>query len=241
MLRVAMVEPEYQINLGYAARALKNFGLRRIYLINPKCDYRGRQAIKYAKHARDILEHAVVCDSIGQAARGTLLLGTTALWRKSEAGMHNVYTLRYAKRLLRRARGRDITLLIGRDGTGLTRDELAGCDATLFIPASEDYPTLNITHALAIMLYELLQAVQSKQRSELEGLHAGVPEMAVVKRLFDAFVGERRDIRDKRSVSNAFYHIMKRSAPTKQELRTLAVAFSRRAAATVRTKERRRA
>ncbi|MCL4411382.1 RNA methyltransferase [Candidatus Marsarchaeota archaeon] len=233
-----MVEPEYQINLGYAARVLKNFGLKRIYLINPKCDYKGRQALKYAKHASDILEHAVVCSSIGQASKGSLLVGTTALWRKTEAGMHNVYTLEGARRLMRRSR--DVTLLIGRDGTGLTREELAGCDATVFIPASDDYPTLNITHALAIMLYGLLYAEHSKAHSEIGNLYAGPRDIAVVKKLFDSFIAGKGYIRDKRSVSNAFYHMIRRSAPTKQELRTLAAAFSLRAAAASKTGKRKK-
>ncbi len=226
-LKVIFIEPMYQVNLGYAARVLKNFGVARMYLVRPKCNHTGKQAVKYSKHARDLLEKAKVCASISQATGPAFRVGTTAIWHKAERGMFNVYTPRTLKRVLRKVHGRDIALLIGRDGTGLTKDELAACDATVFIPAAKGYPTLNITHALAILLYELADAVEAERT--IADLYATPKEAQVVKKLFESLVRSRHDIRDKRAVSDAFAHLLDRASPTKQELRTLSVAFSKRA------------
>ncbi len=224
----------YQVNLGYAARTMKNFGMSRMYLVRPRCNHMGKQAIKYSKHARDLLEGAKVCDSIARAAPGAFTIGTTAVWHKTERGMFNVYTPAAMRRMLKNVRGRDVALLIGRDNTGLTKEELAACDATVFIPASKAYPTLNITHALAILLYELLGAERAKDYG-MERLYASGAELSVVDRLFESTVMSRADIRDKRAVADAFAHLLARASPTKQELRTLAVAFSKRALGGART------
>ena len=227
-LRVVFVEPMYQVNIGYAARVLKNFGIGRMYVVRPRCSITGKQAVKYSKHARELLEGAKVCDSIAQAAGSAFRVGTTAIWHKTEHGMYNVYTPAALKRVLRNVHGRDIALIIGRDNTGLTKDELAECDATVFIPAAKAYPTLNITHALAVLLYELTAAANEAEYG-LKGLYATQKETAVVKRLFESMVLSRPDIRDRKAVSGSFFHILDRASPTKQEIRTLAVAFSKRA------------
>ena len=58
MLHVIFLEPETSGNVGAIARAMKNFGLRNLVVINPQCDIRDDDARKRAKHARSILNNA---------------------------------------------------------------------------------------------------------------------------------------------------------------------------------------
>ena len=223
-LRVALVEPKYQLNLGYVARVMKNFGVRDLYIVNPRCDIKGRRAAQYAKHGRDVLDGAVVVNSLDKAVSG-MALGTTGVWRKSDAAFHKVIPLD----ALRSAglRNRTVTLVIGRDDSGLNRNEIAACDAVLFIAADERYPVLNISHALAVMLYELTMAPKYNFSKYL----AGNDRISALKRLFAKRIENDGYVRDKRAVAAAFGKVLSRSAPTIEEVNALMAAFSARATA----------
>ena len=100
-LEVAIMEPLYQINLGYIARAMKNFGLGRLYLIRPRCNHRGKQATQYSKHAHEVLENAVVCKDMSGFG-DALVIGTTGIWRKGGSSLRNVYSVKEAAGFVRR-------------------------------------------------------------------------------------------------------------------------------------------
>lgn len=156
-IRVVLVEPEHGINVGYVARAMKNFGLKELYLVKPKANL--KEALIFSAHGKDVLEKAKIVDSIQEAMEGAeMSVATTA---KPARSTRNV--LRFAidpKRFamkLRSINGK-VALIFGRESRGLSNDELNLCDAILSIPASESYPTLNVSHAAAIIFYELNQS-----------------------------------------------------------------------------------
>ncbi len=223
-IRVVLVEPKYQINLGYMARVLKNFGLDKVYLINPRCDYRGKTAIKYSKHARDMLENAVVCKSIGEATRGTIRIGTTAIWHKSHRSFLNVYSAEKVASLY--SKGQKVSILIGRDDTGLTKDEISGCAANVFIRANRNYPVLNISHALAIILYEFTKRDMEREHVHISRFYATDDEKGRAFELFRRLIRDRDDIKRKDAVLMAFTHMVERSAPTRKEINAIAIALS---------------
>lgn len=150
---VILVEPENEENLGAIARVMKNFGCSELILINPKCDPRSGRAMMLASNAKDLLKKAKVKDK-KILKRYNCLIGTTALLGKPTNVRRSPIT---PDTLGKTLDGKDqkTALLIGRESSGLTNEELAGCDILVTIPSSDGYPTLNISHALAIMLYEL--------------------------------------------------------------------------------------
>ncbi len=91
-LEVAVMEPKYQQNLGYIARVCKNFGIRDLVLINPRCNHTGREAVKYSKHAVDLLRGAKIIKGI-KRLDSDFLIGTTGIWHKSNASYYNIYSL----------------------------------------------------------------------------------------------------------------------------------------------------
>ncbi len=227
MIDVVLMEPKYQVNLGYIARVMKNFGLEKLYLINPRCNYKGKEAIKYSKHARALLEHAKICKSMAEATKGAFVLGTTGLWSKTDRSFHNAYTLQNAGRILKNASiNKRVVLLIGRDDTGLSKDELRACDATIFIGANRDYPVLNISHALAIMLYELTRSQYGKEYGFMDSLYADAKHQKMALTLFGKMIKSNKSIRDKESVAMAFKHVLSRSMPTKKEINAIAIALA---------------
>lgn len=160
-LKVVLVEPKYDGNIGSIARAMKNFHFKDLVLVSPcSIDDFGRAM---ASHAKDILEKAQKVRTLEEALNNTdLVVGTTGK-RMGNEQRHLRLHLRVPclspKELAEKLDGKEgtIALLLGREDCGLTDEELAICDMVVSIPTSVDYPIMNISHAAAVLLYELSQ------------------------------------------------------------------------------------
>lgn len=178
-VRVVLVEPEHEGNIGSIARLMKNFGFTDLWIVNPKTQI-GRQARAYASHAEDILERSKIVTTIKKASKGCAeVVGTTAISSSRPSNVLRV-TLspeEYAAKI--RSKGERICLLFGRESTGLSNEELDQCNALITIPTIEGYRTLNVASACAIILYELhkhifdhektIQPMDSQTRRRLVG------------------------------------------------------------------------
>jgi tRNA/rRNA methyltransferase len=160
-LKVILVEPLYDGNVGSVARAMKNFGYHDLVLVNP-CkieDY----GLAMASHARDVLQMSRSFGSLQQALQGCdLVVGTTGK-RLDEAQHHLRLHLRVPcltpEELAKKLYGKDgtVALLLGREDCGLNSQELALCDILVSIPTKSEYPVMNLSHSAAILFYELSQ------------------------------------------------------------------------------------
>ena len=169
-LSVALVEPQYPVNVGHVARLVKNFGVRRLYLINPKVDM--SVASIYASHASDTLESARVASFGRLRAENQLLVATTAVKAtRSSNVLRRIVKPERIGSVVRTAK--TSALVFGRDSTGLTNKEIAMCDVTTVLDTGTDNRTMNIGHAVAILLYLAsrgegsARAVQSLRAREL--------------------------------------------------------------------------
>jgi tRNA/rRNA methyltransferase len=154
MIYVVFVEPESEGNIGFLARTMKNFGLSKLVLINP-CNIE-HVAFYHAMHARDIVKHREIYDSLQRFIKDKLIdfaVGTTGM----AGGSYNVPRIAVTPENLAQSMNvkGNIALIFGREGDGLTNQELGLCDVVVTIPTHESYPILNVSHAAAIILYEL--------------------------------------------------------------------------------------
>lgn len=167
-IRVVLVEPLYQGNVGSVARAMKNFGYSDLALVNP-CKLEG-EARAMSSHARDVLENARITTTIEEAVKGAdLVIGTTGILslKHGEHVRMPVYTPSQVKEKLNGYSG-TVAILFGREDCGFRNDELKSFDMILTIPTSPIYPVMNLSHSVAVVLYEL-----SGIKSEENPLAAG--------------------------------------------------------------------
>jgi TrmH family RNA methyltransferase len=151
---IVLVAPIYEGNVGFAARAMKNFGFLRLVLIDP-CPF-GEEARARASHAQDVLRNAEVCTIEDVFARSNIVVATTGTVSKSVC--HSMRMPFYSPKELReRIKDTDgrISILFGRENWGLNNEEVRRSDIICTIPTSEEYPILNLSHAVAIVCYEL--------------------------------------------------------------------------------------
>ena len=169
-IRTVLVEPKNEENIGAVARVLKNFGLTDLVLVNPP-PLRSK-AFSVASHAADLLGACTIMPTLAEAiGNAALVVGAT-----SQSGVSSARHLRWPfftpcelKAKLQDHQGL-LALLFGREDTGLLNEELMQCDLVLRIPTSEGYPVLNLSHAVAIVLYELSTLAATAGTITLAGL-----------------------------------------------------------------------
>lgn len=160
-ISIVLVEPEHEVNVGHIARLMKNFGLSELLLINPKFDL--DKAKVFATHGKDLLEKAKQI-KFNDLKRFDLLIGTTAIPASSRLNLvRDSIDPEHLARILTN-KNSNFCLVLGREATGLTNEELAKCDIVVNIDTPTHYKTLNISHALAILLYEIFSRNKSKKR-----------------------------------------------------------------------------
>jgi tRNA/rRNA methyltransferase len=192
ILRLVLVEPRYEGNVGSVARAMTNFGFQDLVLVNPcHIEEFGRAM---ASHAGAVLARARTVSSLEEATRDAdLVVGTTGKSLENvdrHLRLHLRFPFITPHELKEKLAGKDgeVALLLGREDVGLSNSELMACDMVVIIPTSQSYPVMNLSHAAAVLLYELgqveggetrlasgssLQLLREKTRSVL--LQAGYP------------------------------------------------------------------
>ncbi len=162
-VRIVLVEPAGDLNVGSIARVMKNMGLRELVLVNPKCDPNSEEAIRMAVHARDVLEKSVVVNSLPAALKGCgRAIATTARNRGIPTKLESP---RSALPWLLET-DLDSALIFGSEERGLSNEELNYGQRFVTIPASPIYPSLNLAQAVAVCAYELHQASLSPDAGE---------------------------------------------------------------------------
>jgi tRNA/rRNA methyltransferase len=160
-IRVIVVEPKNPGNLGAIARLMKNFGLRDLVIVNAR-RIPSEDMFRSMKGS-EILLKAKMVNSLDEATTGlTYLVGTSDVMADSPKSVLRKYiTPKEFRHLFSRISG-VVGLVLGREDTGLTNEELSKCDFFVHIPSSPEYPTLNVSSAAAIILYELFNVKKVK-------------------------------------------------------------------------------
>jgi tRNA/rRNA methyltransferase len=170
-VRVVLVEPQEPMNVGAVARAMRNFGLARLYLVNPAPRVGppwAREAYWLAVHAEEILDRAVAVDSLMEAlADVQLVVATTG--RPRELYPAPVVPAWEVPARVLSVEG-EVALVFGRETFGLTNEELALAHVIGTIPTAPEQPSLNLAQAVVVFAYELFKAVVGEGRFPREEL-----------------------------------------------------------------------
>ncbi len=152
-IRVVLVHTSHPGNIGGVARAMKNMGLRRLYLVAPR-DYPNEQAVWRAASAGDVLESAIVVPTLNDAISDCqFVVGTSARERRIPWPLMDARQC--AQRMAVASGQEQVAVLFGREDRGLTNEELKVCNLHLNIPTDEAYSSLNLAMAVQIVAYEL--------------------------------------------------------------------------------------
>jgi TrmH family RNA methyltransferase len=216
-VRVVLVEPKEEGNVGAVARAMRNFDVTELVLVNP-CPI-GNEAQRRAMHGGEVLASARSFSGLSAALRGIdLIVGTSGIDTESEKRFARI-AIAPRELAVRIASfpGR-VALVFGREDFGLREEELRACDVLVKIPASETYPILNLSHAVAITLYELF-GLEPPTRTPRE---ASGPEKEILHRALKDLLEVTDYPPSKRSRTRImFRRLIGRAVPSKWEFHAL--------------------
>jgi TrmH family RNA methyltransferase len=163
-LRVVLVATRNPLNIGAAARAMSNFGFKRMRVVNPY-DVAFREA-RSAVGASALLANAEEYKSVAEAvADCTLVVGTTAAHHREL--QHPLRRLEYGARLIRKHLGSSrVAILFGSEKFGLSNLDLSHCHWLMRIPTCDANTSMNLGQAVAVCLYELVRDAKSAAHPE---------------------------------------------------------------------------
>ena len=184
-IRIVLVQTTHPGNIGATARAMKNMGLKQLYLVDPK-DYPSIVALARAASALDILDDAVVTGTLAEAiADCSLVIGTSARQRSMPVPLLNPQEC--AEKALAARHTNKVALVFGREDSGLSNEELLLCNYHVQIPANPDYSSLNVASAVIVLAYEL--------RKQLENEVSGKTDVpAIAERHWDRKLATSEDL-----------------------------------------------
>lgn len=152
MISVVLIEPENSGNIGAIARAMDNFGFEKLIIVNPKCNPVDEEAKKRAKHSQKILANAIISDKRILKKFDCRIATTSQLGTDFNLTRTPITPEQLKEIISLKSR---IALIFGREGEGLHNEEIEECDFVVAIPTSKEYPTMNLSHAVSVVLYEL--------------------------------------------------------------------------------------
>jgi tRNA/rRNA methyltransferase len=154
---VVLVEPQSPGNIGAAARALNNMGLRHLTLVQP-VEFQVADARRMAASARHLLQQIRVVSTFDEAiADAGLVVGTS---RRLGKNRRPVVDVREAAGRAAHAAlsGNRVALVFGREDKGLSTAEMGKCHLLARVPTGDENPSLNLAQAVLLTVYELWRA-----------------------------------------------------------------------------------
>ena len=159
---IILVSPSLDRNVGSVARAMLNFGMWDLRVVNPECDIRSEVAVALSAGAEKVLENAqIYTDLKSCVADLTKVMSTTVRQRDQN---HMVYTpSKAAEVLIDISSGTKTGIVFGRENSGLTNEEIGLSDSILTIPTYSHFSSINLAQSVNIVCYEFW-----KRRLEVE-------------------------------------------------------------------------
>ncbi|RLG13866.1 MAG: hypothetical protein DRN71_04040 [Candidatus Nanohalarchaeota archaeon] len=217
MFTVVLVEPESDGNIGFVARVMKNFGVKDLVLVNPKAPLTD-DVKAYSMHGYDVYEQSKRVRSVDCLGKFDVVVGFSAKVGCGSGLLRHPVALKELSGVIS---GRNAALVFGRESNGLSNDELLMCDIISTIPAVLEYPTMNLSHAVCVVLYELAQEVYCVSPN---GILRGTSE-----RLLECFNGlvDADSFKNPDTVKLAFRRIIAKSDVTEKEAKAVLTLFSK--------------
>src|SRR6266851_4291066 len=224
---VILVEPQLGENIGMAARAMGNFGLTRLRIVNPRDGWPNVHARRAASGADHILDQVELSDTVGQAvADCTLLFATTA--RAHDQAKPVVAPEAAAGEIAANITGGGtVGILFGRERYGLQNEEVALTDRIITFPVNPGFASLNLAQAVLLIGYEWFKLSTQgalpfamPERSERASQHQ-------MQAFFDNLVRELdkveflRPAEKRETMLVNLRNIFARMEPTKQDMHAL--------------------
>ncbi len=223
-----LVRPQMGENIGSVARAIKNFNIKYLRIVNPRCNWPSQKALATSVGAKDILKSAKIYNSIEKAIGDLdIIFASTSRIRKVNKKIISI--LDFKKKVEKK---RKIGILFGPEASGLSNDEISYANYLVKIPTNNKFSSLNLSHSAIIFCFELFQYFSSKKAIYKSGYKSSVAKKSEVNK-FLSFIINKLDKKGflqpdhkRKSMIRNINNIFHRLNLSEQEIRILLGIFS---------------
>ena len=223
-----LVRPQMGENIGSAARAIKNFNIKYLRIVNPRCNWPNQKALATSVGAKDILKSAKIYNSIEKAIGDLdIIFASTSRIRKVNKKIISI--LDFKKKVEKK---RKIGILFGPEASGLSNDEISYANYLVKIPTNKKFSSLNLSHSVIIFCFELFQYFSNKKAIYKSGYKSSVAKKSEVNKFLSFIINKldkkgflQHDHKRKSMIRN-INNIFHRLNLSEQEIRILLGIFS---------------
>lgn len=225
---IVLVQPQTAGNIGAIARVCKNFSVNKLVLVNPEANHLSDEAMARAMHSHEYLEEAVIFQSMKKLRNQyQILIATSA---KSGRNYHISRQPSYPWELSQSLFNKEeVAFVFGREDKGLFNHELQLCDFLVTIPLTGQHIVLNLSHAVALIIYECWRSLYIEQNQlSNEEMIAESKARNVLFSTFDEIVESLQyETYRKPIIKQAFKFLINRSFVRPEETHSFIGVFNR--------------
>jgi tRNA/rRNA methyltransferase len=155
-----LVKPQLGENIGACARSMKNFGFSNLHIVSPKINFPNHKAKATSVGAFDIINKAKVFNETNKAIGNFDILVSLSARRRDINKRH--ISLNDFVKLLKKRKNSKFGLMFGPEASGLSNKDLSFSNYILQIPTSPKFKSLNLSHSLTIICYEIFKVLNEK-------------------------------------------------------------------------------
>ena len=223
-----LVRPQMGENIGFVARAIKNFNITKLRIVDPKCNWPSQKALATSVGANDVLKSSKIYDSVNKSiADLRVVFASTSRIRKVNKKIISILDLR--KKIKKKQK---IGIMFGPEDSGLSNDELNCANYLVKIPTNRKFSSLNLSHSAIIFCFQLFQHFSNKKVIYNSTYKSSVANKSQVNKFLNFIIHEldkkgflQPDHKRKSMIRN-INNIFHRLNLSEQEIRILLGIFS---------------
>jgi len=215
-------------NIGSVARAIKNFNIKYLRIVNPRCNWPNQKALATSVGAKDVLKSAKIYDSVEKSIGDLdIIFASSSRIRKVNKKIISVSNLK-----TKINKGRKVGILFGPEASGLSNDEISCADYLVKIPTNKKFSSLNLSHSAIIFCFELFQHFSKKKVEYNTNYKSSVAKKSEVNKFLDFMIrgldkkGFLQPNHKRNSMIRNINNIFHRLNLSDQEIRILLGIFS---------------
>ena len=223
-----LVRPQMGENIGSVARAIKNFNITKLRIVDPRCNWPSQKALATSVGASDVLKSSKIYNSVDKSTADLkVVFASTSRIRKVNKKIISILDLK--KKIKKKQK---IGIMFGPEASGLSNDELNCADYLVKIPTNQKFSSLNLSHSAIIFCFQLFQHFSNKKVIYNSTYKSSVANKSQVNKFLNFIIHEldkkgflQPDHKRKSMIRN-INNIFHRLNLSEQEIRILLGIFS---------------
>ena len=182
-IKIILVEPSGSLNVGSIARLCSNFNVAQLRIVSPKCDIFSLEAKKMALKGINFINKCTIYESLIDSISDCDLVLATCGRSDYPKGYEQDSLENISKWIRNFKKVKNLAIIFGREDRGLTNQELLMAHKVITIKTHKNFPSLNLSHAVSIVLYELSKVTKTDNVLKKKTL-----DYATSKQIEDSFL-----------------------------------------------------